>query len=154
MPHLQSVSRNSLKSFTSLLRSQLSKKRTQSSVLSPHRFFVLLTALLFALCALPLPAANAAQVTLAWDPSSGSASGYNLHYGTSSKNYDYSVNVGNNTSCTISGLQEGTTYYYAATAYNTSNEESDYSDEIAYRIPTPVKGGSKLSDFWKLVKYK
>ena len=46
-----------------------------------------------------------------------------MHYGTISGVYAYNVNVGNNTSCTISGLEEGTTYYFAATAYNTNNIE-------------------------------
>jgi len=57
-----------------------------------------------------------------------------MHYGTTSGDYDYSVNVGNFTSCTISGLQEGATYYFAVTAYN-DIDDSDYSNEIAYTIP-------------------
>ena len=77
----------------------------------------------------------AAQVTLAWDPVAGSVAGYQMHYGTTSGDYDYSVNVGNSTSCTISGLQEGDTYYFAVKAYNGS-DESDYSDEINYRVPS------------------
>jgi len=82
---------------------------------------------------MPLPAANAAQVTIAWDKNSEpDIAGYKIHYGTNSGSYDYSVNVGNYTSCTISDLAEGTTYYFSATAYNTLNNESDFSEKIAY----------------------
>jgi hypothetical protein len=83
---------------------------------------------------MPLPAANAAQVTLAWDKNlEPDIAGYKMHYGTASGRYDYSVNVGNSTSCNISGLTEGTTYYFSATAYNNQNIESDFSQEITYR---------------------
>ena len=77
---------------------------------------------------------HAAQVTLAWDASLGPVVGYKVYYGTTRGNYDYSVNVGNFTSCTISGLQEGANYYFATTAHNDIGE-SDYSEEIAYTIP-------------------
>ena len=66
----------------------------------------LLIALLFALCAMPLPAAAAAQVTLAWDKNpEPDIAGYKMHYGMTSGNYEYSVDVGNFASCTISGLK-------------------------------------------------
>ena len=84
--------------------------------------------LFFVLCTIPSPSALAATVNLAWDPSTGSnIAGYRIYYGTSSKNYAYNVNVGKNTSCSVSGLTEGKKYYFAATAYNTSNAESAYS---------------------------
>jgi hypothetical protein len=80
--------------------------------------------------------ADAATVTLGWDKNSEpDIAGYRMYYGTTSDRYDYSVDVGNYTSCTISGLQEGTTYYFSATAYNSNNFESDFSEELAYKIP-------------------
>jgi hypothetical protein len=101
--------------------------------------------LIFALCALPLPAASAATVTLAWDKNpEPNLAGYKVHYGTSTGNYDYSVDVGNYTSCTISGLQEGTTYYFAATAYDSNNFESNLSEELAYMIPAGVSGAGAI----------
>ena len=83
-----------------------------------------------------VPSCFAAQVTLAWDQNPESdIAGYKIHYGTSSGSYEYKVDVGNFTSCTISGLSEGTTYYFAATAYNTSNVESSFSSQLAYTVP-------------------
>lgn len=80
----------------------------------------------------------ASQVTLAWDQNpEPDIAGYKVHYGTSTRNYEHRVDVGNYTSCTISDLQEGTTYYFAATAYNSQLNESDFSEEIGYTIPIP-----------------
>ncbi|MFZ1200684.1 MAG: fibronectin type III domain-containing protein, partial [Desulfobacterales bacterium] len=73
---------------------------------------------------------------MAWNASTGSnISGYKIYYGTSSRNYAYNVNVGKSTSASLSGLQEGRKYYFAATAY-TSSAESNYSSELAYTVPT------------------
>jgi len=90
---------------------------------------------IFALCSWQLPAASASTVTLAWNanPEPG-VEGYILYYGTTSPGYLYSVDVGNSTSCTISGVEPGTVYYFAATAYNTSGE-SEFSEEISYEVP-------------------
>ena len=97
----------------------------------------ILILLFFALCTIPVPSAFAATVNLAWKASTGSnVDGYKMYYGTSSRNYSYDVNVGNSTSCSLSGLQEGRRYYFATTAYNTSDVESDYSPELSYTIPT------------------
>jgi hypothetical protein len=105
-----------------------------------------LISLFFFLCTILLPSAFAATVNLAWNPSTGSnISGYKMYYGTSSRNYTYNVNVGNNTSCSLSGLTEGRKYYFAATAYNSSNVESVYSSELAYTIPTASSGTTSSS---------
>jgi hypothetical protein len=74
----------------------------------------------------------AAQVTLAWDPSSGpNIAGYKLYYGTSSRNYLRDFDAGNVTTYTITGLSDGQTYYIAATAYDTQRHESAFSDEVS-----------------------
>ena len=120
-------------------------KNTGNSIRVPHflnrvpcalrlaPFIIFACALSLAPCAV----ANAATVTIGWDQNLESdIAGYKIHYGTVIGNYQYDVDVGNHTSCTISGLAEGTTYYFTATAYNTGNIESGFSEELAYTIPT------------------
>jgi type IV pilus assembly protein PilY1 len=76
------------------------------------------------------------KVTLAWDPNTEpDLAGYIIYYGHESRNYLYFINVGNQLSCTIADLQPGETYYFSATAYNTSGAESDYSIEVIYSVP-------------------
>ncbi len=79
--------------------------------------------------------AYAAQVTLAWDASDGSA-GYKIYHGTASNNYTSVIDVGTNLTHTFTDLPDGSTYYFAATAYDASHLESDYSTEISYDAST------------------
>jgi fibronectin type 3 domain-containing protein len=75
------------------------------------------------------------QVTLTWDASMDSdLDGYKVYYGTVSKGYDVSMDVGNLTSCTIASLEHGEIYYFAVTAYNTEGSESGYSNEVSIKI--------------------
>jgi hypothetical protein len=75
------------------------------------------------------------QVTLVWDPNTETdLAGYKLYYGTSSGSYQGSVVVGNRTSTTLSGLLEGQIYYFAATAYDFSGNESGFSNEVSTAI--------------------
>ncbi len=46
--------------------------------------------------------------------------------------YSNVIEAGTSTNATVSGLINGATYYFAATAYDTSNLESDYSIEVSY----------------------
>ena len=110
------------------------RKNTYSKPILNNTF---LTLLFLALYSITANSAFAADLNLAWKASTGSnVDGYKMYYGTSSRNYPYSVNVGKHTSCGISGLQEGQKYYFAATAYNASDVESDYSGEFLYTVPT------------------
>ena len=73
--------------------------------------------------------ARAEQVTLAWDENTESnLAGYKVHYGTASGSYTTSVDVHNVTTSIVTGLTAGQTYYFVVTAYNTSNNESGYSN--------------------------
>ena len=76
------------------------------------------------------------SVTLGWDPSSDpNVAGYNIYYGTVSHQYTNEISAGTATSVTIGGLIEGVTYYFAATTYLTSDQESGFSDEVTYLVP-------------------
>jgi hypothetical protein len=73
------------------------------------------------------------EVSLLWDQNTEpDLAGYKVYYGLSSRNYDSSVDVGNQTTCTLTNLDPGTTYYIAATAYNTQGLESDFSNEVSF----------------------
>ena len=74
----------------------------------------------FALLHNPVPALSAnvpagQSATLAWNPSTDpTVVGYNLYYGGTSGTYTNMINAGNVTNTTISGLIQGTTYYFTA----------------------------------------
>ena len=102
-------------------------------------FLFIFGLIIFSACLIIFPFstqnAQAAEITLAWDQNPESdVTGYKIYYGQSSGSYSTTVDVGNYTSCVISGLEIGVTYYFVVTAY-TSEAESGYSDEISYTIP-------------------
>jgi chitodextrinase len=76
--------------------------------------------------------------TLAWDAVTG-ASGYRIYYGTAPGTYFQSrgagVGVGNVTTFTVTGLGSSTRYYFAVTAYDASNNESGFSNEVFKDMP-------------------
>ncbi len=75
------------------------------------------------------------SVTLAWDGSiDPGIAGYKIYYGTTSHSYSSSVDVGNVTSATISLPSDNATYYFAATTYDASGTESDFSNEATYTV--------------------
>lgn len=79
---------------------------------------------------------EAADVTLAWDPSSSpNVAGYRLHSGTTSGVYSQTSELGNATSTLVSNLVTGKTYFFVVTAYNTMGVESARSNEVSYLAP-------------------
>lgn len=115
-----------------------------------NTFFILVLSGLFLLLllimSLLVPAAHAAQVTVAWDSNpEPDVTGYKVYYGTSSGNYTVTYDAGNNTSAVITGLLAGVTYYFAAVAYDALNNESGFSNEVSYTTPAGSAGGSSSS---------
>jgi fibronectin type 3 domain-containing protein len=104
----------------------LSLSRLSRSIL------ICLTALLIVSISFP-KIIYAAQVTLEWEAVIHPLlEGYRVYYGTSSGDYDVSLDIGNWTSCTIADLEDDGTYYFAVTAYSTEGEESDFSNEVIW----------------------
>jgi len=110
-------------------------------------FFILL--LVLSVATLSVRGAEGAQVTLAWDQTSDAAAiGYRLYWGTESRQYALLADVGNATSEVVSNLQDGVTYYFAVTAYDTRGNDSAYSNEVSYQAP----GGFNRSPYFDTVQ--
>jgi hypothetical protein len=76
--------------------------------------------------------AGAGTISLAWDANTEpDVAGYKIYYGTASRSYGASVDVGNVTTYVLGGLTPGQVYYISATAYNTSHDQSGYSNEVS-----------------------
>jgi len=78
--------------------------------------------------------------TLTWDAVSATdLAGYRIYYGPSSgaylQPYGQGIPVGKVTVYTVKGLTSGVRYYFAATAYDSSNNESGFSNEVFKDIP-------------------
>jgi hypothetical protein len=70
-------------------------------------------------------------VHLAWDANTEPAlSGYKLYYGKATRNYSLSVDVGKVTDYVLTGVSEDKPIFFAVTAYDTSRNESAYSEEL------------------------
>lgn len=108
----------------------------------------ILPSLLLALSFAVTPVAAASGVTLEWDPNTEpNVAGYKVLYGFSCRNYRYTVDAGNSTRLTITGLQPGTTYHFAVMAYGVEGEQSDYSDEVIYTPEAaPVAASASRGD--------
>ena len=79
-----------------------------------------------------------AGVTLAWNweqPSGMVLDNFNIYQGTSSGNYTTVIDVGTQTSYSVSNLIAGTTYYFSVTAKSTDGSESAYSAELKVDVP-------------------
>ena len=86
--------------------------------------------------ALPLPAFAVQCVTLAWNPSaSPNVIGYNVYYGSACGSYTNKISVGNVTSATVPGLQNGACNYFVVTACDALGLESLPSNEVSFTAP-------------------
>jgi hypothetical protein len=103
-----------------------------SSTRPAHLFLLLFLSALLAVFAYGV--ARAGQVTLSWDPNGGGAEvvGYRIYYGTDGSSYSSFVDVGNQTTGTLTNLQEGAVYYAVATSYDAQGTESSYSNQVSF----------------------
>lgn len=102
------------------------------------RVFVILPAILFGIFYATLSSAK--DYTFSWSANDAPVDGYKLYYKKgggashpfdgSSANEGYSpIDIGDETSFTVTGLEDNTTYHFALTAYD-GLEESDLSKII------------------------
>lgn len=87
-----------------------------------------------------LNAAPSGSASLTWDPVTDAAlSGYRVYFGTAPGAYlqaaGQGLNAGNSTAFALTGLNSGTRYYFAVTAYSTVNLESAFSNEAVKDMP-------------------
>ena len=110
----------------------------------------------FGLCSCVLATmACAAPVTLAWDAvEDARVAGYQLYYGAASGQYSIHVDVGHVTSASLSGLDQHPVYYLAVTAYDTSGQESGFSNEVTYDLSQIDTDGDGLKDWDELSVYQ
>jgi hypothetical protein len=106
----------------------------------------LLKCLLIALVILfSVSIATAGDILLEWDAPTTNEdgtvltdlAGYKLYYGSAPGIYDQNIDLGNITN-TSQSLPPGM-YYFAVTAYDTSGNESKYSDEVSIDALAPNK---------------
>jgi hypothetical protein len=76
---------------------------------------------------------NVNDISLAWDSNSEpNVAGYKLYIGRSSGNYTQARDLGLTTICSIRDLIDGSSYFFAITAYNQNGLESGFSEEVQY----------------------
>ncbi|MCD4804979.1 MAG: fibronectin type III domain-containing protein [Desulfobacterales bacterium] len=133
--------------------------RTRFSI---FRFLLLLT---FALVFFLFPQnVYSLDVPLAWDPNSeDNLAGYRIFYREDGQSYDYEQPAweGSKTTCTIYNLNDKTTYYFVARAFDTLGSESGDSNEARYQFNKPHQGtpgtveiGEVSVDHnWKRIKF-
>ena len=100
--------------------------------------------------------AYSAVVILEWSANpEPDLDGYMVYYGTSSRDYAWSVDVGDYTSCAISDsrFEDGQTYYFAATAYDEYGNESAYSEEVTYTFSAADTDGDGIADYDEINEY-
>jgi hypothetical protein len=79
---------------------------------------------------------TAPQVSLGWSASTSPVQGYNVYRGTAPGQYSkLNRALDSNTSYTDATVASGTTYYYAATAVNSSGQESAFSAPVEIAVP-------------------
>jgi Fibronectin type III domain/HYR domain len=82
---------------------------------------------------------EAASLKLTWNHSpSTNVAGYLVSYGTQSGKYSTMVKAGYVTSVSITGLTEGTTYYFVVQSYDKGGTNGPPSPEVSGRVSAPT----------------
>ena len=75
------------------------------------------------------------DATLEWDPvDDASLSGYRLFYAMAGTEYQ-AVDVGDTTTYTMTGLESGKRYYFRVAAYDSTGNQSNFSNEVYKDMP-------------------
>ena len=136
------LERPSIHSGDDIKRTSIPHRKGRVKALSFLTGFTLLSLLL-------IPIAYSAQLTLVWNPNTEvDLAGYKIYYGTASRTYGNSINIGNVTIYTLTGLSAGQRYFIAVTAYNEFGE-SGYSNEVNGVAPTSQTPLNNTTEFVK-----
>jgi F5/8 type C domain/Fibronectin type III domain len=102
-----------------------------------HNFLGAFELSAFGLLCLLLPSSVLAEgVTLAWDPAEDpSVAGYRLYYGREKGRYEGDVDVGLDTTVTLTDLEEGQPYYFMLVAYDMDGRQGELSEEVVHNGP-------------------
>jgi hypothetical protein len=111
-----------------------------------HTLNIIFVAILLFTFVWPARTGYSAQVTLKWQASSEDVAGYNVHQGTSSRDYDVTLDIGNWRSVTIADLEDSEAYYFAVTAYDLQDNESGYSNEVCINCDSQGSTNSSGGD--------
>ncbi len=98
-------------------------------------------------------ALGAATATLTWEPPATNTDGsplidlggYVLHIGLAPDDYTQNMDVGDVTTYVLDDLDYDVTYYLAVTAYNTSGNESGYSNKLSIMTDSPPSPEAEIT---------
>jgi hypothetical protein len=94
------------------------------------------------------------QVTLGWTASADpTVVGYYFYYGTQPGVYPHKIDVGANTTFTLTGLAAGSNYFFTTTSYTAARVESSYVAEVSYIVPGILTVTQNLSSATTRVQF-
>lgn len=80
------------------------------------------------------------SLKLGWDTNSdATVTGYKLYYGAYPLTYTNVINAGTNLEAIVPNVRHAQKYYFAVTAYNARDLESDFSLELRYTVPFDIQ---------------
>lgn len=108
-------------------------------------WLILIIACFVVLCSGPDAFADQGRVTLTWDHNDPLPDGYRVFMRTGNGEYDFKDPAwqGNLNICTITGLNQATTYHFVVRAFVAAEESGD-SNEVEYIEPVQVPRNLRL----------